>query len=253
MDHVKEATKVAEKIPDTRKMLQMYKERMQEAKQRLQVVQRLGEGALIYDHPTVECIYLQFRIVLELIATASLSVNPDANSELAKKGRRKWHAGDILEAVQAINPKYYFPKPTRLIEEEGSKFAQVEGFRGEHREFAGDYLTRERFTSLYDLCSSALHTPNPFDRRARGRDRKANERLLRQAGVWHRRIWNLLCHHHFFLADDDDTMYVCHLQPDGGFNVTPFQKVQGINAADSTLAELTKARAKMLAGQSRNS
>ena len=155
----------------------MYKERMQEAKQRLEIITTLREGALVYDHPTVECIYLQFRNVLELIATASLSANPEANSELAKEGRRKWHAGDILEAVKVVNPKYYFPKPTRLMANEKSEFGQVERYRGKFRDFEGDYLTRERFTSLYDLCSRSLHTPNPFDRRARSRDRKANETL----------------------------------------------------------------------------
>ena len=226
--------------------LRMYRERMQEVKQRLDVVSTLIGGVLSYDHPTVECIYLQFRNVLELIATASLSANPDANSQLAKYGRRKWHAGDILEAVEAVNPKYYFPKPTRLIPDEGSEFAKVEGYRGEQRDFKGDYLTRERFASLYNLCSRTLHAPNPFDKRAKPRDRKANARLLRQAVDWHRRIQNLLCHHQFFLPGDDDTMYVSHLQPDGSFNVTTFQKLEGISA-DSTPAELARARARVLA------
>ena len=226
--------------------LRMYRERMQEVKQRLDVVSTLIGGALSYDHPTVECIYLQFRNVLELIATASLSANPDANSQLAKQGRRKWHAGDILEAVEAVNPRYYFPKPTRLIPDEGSEFDKVEGYRGEQRDFKGDYLTRERFASLYDLSSSTLHTPNPFDKRAKPRDRKVNARLLRQAANWHRRIQNLLCHHQFFLPGDDDTMYVCHLQIDGSFNITTFKKVEGINA-DSTPAELARARARELA------
>ena len=220
---------------------------MQEAKQRLDVIETLIGGALIYDHPTVECIYLQFRNVLELIATVSLSANPDANSELSKRGRRKWHAGDILEAVKVVNHRYYFPKPTRLIPDQGSEFGKVEGYRGEHRDFEGDYLTRDRFTSLCDLCSRTLHTPNPFDRRARPRDRRANERLLNQAAVWHRRIQNLLCHHQFFLPGDDDTMYVCHLQTEGNFNVTTFQKIEGINPENSTPAELTKAREIMLA------
>ena len=142
------------------KRLRMYTERMQEAKQRLDIVSTLMGGALVYDHPTVECIYLQFRNVLELIATASLSANPAANDELRKESRRKWHAGDILQAVEVVNREYYFPRPTRLIEDDGSELAKVEGYRGEQKDFEGDYLTRERFTSLYALCGSVLHTPN---------------------------------------------------------------------------------------------
>ncbi len=237
----------AARSSDIPNRLRMYRERMQEVKQRLDVVATLLGGALVYDHPTVECIYLQLRNVLELIATASLSANPGANSELERNGRRKWHAGDILEAVKAVNPAYYFPKPTRLVPDHGSDLGNMEGYRGEQRDFEGDYLTRERFTSLYDLCSATLHTPNPFDRRARPRDRRANARLLRQAEVWHRRIQNLLCHHQFFLPGDDERMYVCHVQEDGTFNIAIFQKMEDISADHSTLAEVAAARARMLA------
>ena len=231
---------------DIAKRLRMYRERMQEAKQRLDVVSTLIDGALVYDHPTVECIYLQFRNVLELIATASLSANPGANEEMRRQGSRKWHAGDILEAVAVINPKYYFPKPTRLIADDGSELMEVEGYRGEHRDFEGEYLTKERYTSLYNLCGSILHTPNPFDKRAKQRDRRVNARLMRQAAGWHRRIRNLLVHHQFFLPGDDDTMYVCHLQPNGNFDVATFQKMEGVTT-DSTPAEIASARARTLA------
>ncbi len=72
---------------------------------------------------------------------------------------------------------------------------------------------------------------------------------MRQAADWHRRIRNLLVHHQFFLPGDDDTMYVCHLQPDGKFNIATFQKMEGVNA-DSTLTEVASARAKALAKNS---
>ena len=63
---------------------------------------------------TVESIYLQFRHVLELIATASLSVNQVANDELRKEGRKKWHAGHILDAVETVNPGYYYPQTNSI-------------------------------------------------------------------------------------------------------------------------------------------
>ena len=47
-------------------------------------------------------------------------------------------------------------------------------------------------------------------------------------------------------------MYVCHLQTDGSFNITTFQKMEGISASDSTPEELAKARARMLAEHPRN-
>ena len=226
----------------------MYKERMQEIKLRLEVVKTLLEGIGIYDHPTVECVYLQFRNILELIATASLSANPDANSKLIKEGMRKWHAGDILKAVKAVNKDYYFPTPNRLVAERASAISDVEGYVGEHRDFKGDFLTPEKFTSLYDLCNRNLHTPNPFDKRARPRDRKANDRLLRQAVVWYKRIWNLVCHHFFCFPEDTRIRYVCYLRPDGKFDVATFEEMQGVTAHSSP-EEIDAARAKMLASQ----
>ena len=129
----------------------MYQERMQEIMRRLEVVETLasGQGSTVYLPTTVESIYLQFRNVLELIATASLTVNPNANNLLMKQGVRKWHAGDILEAVKIINSDYYYPKPTRLVAEDAGAFlVGVEGYRGGMKDFKGDYLTREKFASL---------------------------------------------------------------------------------------------------------
>ena len=106
-------------------------------------------------------------------------VNQEALGELSNVGRRKWHAGDILEAVETTNPDSYYPKPTRL--KSGARVGQIEGYRGEWVNFKGGDLTREKFSTLYDISSKVIHTGNPFDRKAYAKDSKQCRALIRDA------------------------------------------------------------------------
>ena len=193
----------------------------------------------------MEAIYLQFRNVLELIATASLSVNIDANKLL--EGKRKWHAGDILAAVEMVNPNYYYPRPVRLIEKnKGALQVGVEGYRGEFKDFKGDYLTREKFTTLYSVSSKMIHTPNPFDKKSIIRNAKTDSNHLQQSKKWLKRIIALVTHHKFMLAGEEDMLYICHtVGPNANFKITPFKRMAGVDV-NSTLEEISKMRAKML-------
>ena len=138
-------------------MLTAYADRMKEIVRRSDVIDALlaRKATALYLPTTVESIYLQFRSILELIATASLIVNDSAILRLGEKGRRKWAAGDILKAVQEINPNFYYPKPVRANK------SSIPGIQYTHREFKGDYLTREQFDTLYDVCSKTIHVQNP--------------------------------------------------------------------------------------------
>ncbi len=118
--------------------------------------------------------------------------------KLSENGRRKWAAGDILKAIQEINPNFYYPKPIRANE------SRIPGIKYDHMEFKGDYLTREQFDTLYDVCSKAIHVQNPFDENSPVKD---YERLLNDALKWRRRIRELLVHHEFRLIEDDN-MYI---------------------------------------------
>ena len=210
--------------------VEMYRVRMQEIVYRLDVVESLlhGDSSLLYLPTTVECVYLQFRKVLELIATASLVANHDADDVLRKEGMRKWHAGDILEAVETVNPDYYFPKPVRLVERSRDGFSVgLDGYRGEWKDFKGDYLTREKFTTLYNVCGGLLHSPNPFDKKAIVQNTKGDKRKMQQARKWRRRIIELVTHHTFSLVGEKDTLYVCHtVGPSADFHVARFQKLE---------------------------
>ena len=139
--------------------LSLYADRMKEIVKRTNVIDAFLDRRIsaLYVPTTVESIYLQFRNILELIATASLIVNESARVALNEEGRRKWHAGDILDAVEEVNPSFFYPKPIR------AKKSHLPEGQYNHRDFKGDYLTREQFSTLYDVCSRTIHTVNPLD------------------------------------------------------------------------------------------
>ena len=238
----------------TAKKLQLYRERMQEIVHRLDVVQALlnGDRDLVYLPTTVESIYLQFRNVLELIATASLVMN-DAETTVLNSGGRKWHAGDILNAVETVNPGYYYPTPTRLVEKDLPNVkGGFDGYRGALEDFKGDYLNREKFATLYDVCSKVIHTPNLFDKNPYIKSDKRCQQLLKQAGKWRGRIITLLTHHQFQLAGDEDTLYVAHtVGKNAEFHITTFTKMKSVDA-NSSAEEIARARTKMLESQTQD-
>lgn len=180
--------------------LSLYADRMKDIVKRTEVIDAFLDRRIsaLYVATTVESIYLQFRNILELIATASLIVNENAIIVLNEEGRRKWHAGDILDAVEEVNPDFFYPKPVR------AKKSHLPGIKYDHKDFKGDYLTRERFTTLYDVCSKTIHTVNPLDPKAHA---KNYDRSLKDARIWRARIHSLLIHHEFRLAGDHN-MYI---------------------------------------------
>ena len=180
--------------------LSAYADRMKEIVKRSNVIDAFLTRKItaLYLPTTVESIYLRLRSILELIATASLIVNDSAAIKLSEKGRRNWAAGDILEAVQEINPSFCYPKPIRADD------SVVPGIKYNHRDFKGDYLTREKFDTLHDVCSKTIHVQNPFDQKVPAKD---YERLLKDAVKWRRRVRELLVHHEFRIIGDDN-MYI---------------------------------------------
>ena len=208
----------------------MYRERMQQIVRRLEVAKALGEGRanMCYSSNTVEGIYLQFRHVLELIATASLSINPGANEELLNRGRQAWNAGAILKAVKIVNPDHFYPKPVRLVKDKGDPFDVRGRYVGELKDFTGDYLTPDKFDTLYDVCSRFLHTPNPFRAKSAPRTRETDRNHWKRAPNWHKRIIELVTHHKFRPAwTQDKVFFLCHTVGESHeFHIDEFERME---------------------------
>lgn len=202
--------------------LEEYARRMQEIVRRTTAIDQIKRiGAGVPWIVVTEIVYLQLRHILELIATALLSVNRGAVAGLGAPGARSWHALDILRAIEQANPEFY-PVPTR----DGPRDE-----RGVIRivDKTGDFLTQEKFITLYNSCGEILHTRNPFaGKQAMSLDTKEDcERKLRAAGRWENRIIRLLTHHRFKVKDDE-TLYVAYTAGElREFHVTEFVPFSG--------------------------
>ncbi len=194
---------------------------------------------LLYAIPMAECAYLQFRQVLELIATASLVATETDDGSLmnsiSDNHRRSWHAGDILKTIKDAYPDYYYPEPLRLDASGPAPPGLPEGafknYVGELVTANADYLTYERFKTLYGTANGLLHTPNPFNPRAKPKDQTACLRLLADGPKWTRRIIALLTHHTFKFVKKPDSLYVCHTVGSASgseFKITEFQRLDDV-------------------------
>ncbi|MXX61663.1 MAG: hypothetical protein F4112_01385 [Holophagales bacterium] len=181
-----------------------YNERMQRIVRRTDAISRLRRAATGLPWIVVtEIIYLQLRHVLELIATALLVVNEHAVTKLNERGRRSWHALDVLDAILSVNQNFYpVPQDEGPMDEHGVRTWTDRG---------GDYLTMERFRTLYDVCGQIAHTGNPFSRKPTIRldSREDCERLLRAADRWQSRIVRLL-ERHVFTIHGSEALYYAH-------------------------------------------
>ncbi|MBI3401650.1 MAG: hypothetical protein HY048_09540 [Acidobacteria bacterium] len=112
-----------------------------------------GSLSLGDDRLNWELAALQLRMVLELIAFASLCAHKDTYAAVHANFAKHWKASLLLKELASMHPDFY-PKPVRFdhIKEGGVRhFARVDGF-----------LTQEEFVRLYDVCSQVIHTANPF-------------------------------------------------------------------------------------------
>jgi hypothetical protein len=100
-----------EKEPDIGK----YCYQMEEIKLRINVVSSFlyGQSSAVYAPATVECVCLQIRKILELIAFASLIANKEACTKVFAKVSKAWNAGELLKELERVNPDFY---PVPVIE-----------------------------------------------------------------------------------------------------------------------------------------
>lgn len=178
---------------DIERTLRLYEAQMEEIKKRTEVVKCFVSGACSahYNVPTGECLALQIRKILELIALASLVANREVYARIHRNFAEHWRAKDILKEIEKVNPDYY-PVPTKQIpmgiEDGVSRFQLLD--------IEGGFLTKDDFVRLYDMCSDLLHAHNPFSARAR----HDAEVFRRDCVEWMNRIIRLLNHHNMHLA-----------------------------------------------------
>jgi hypothetical protein len=139
-------------------LAQLYCGFLEEIKTRLALVSSVVEGGVSTgsNGSNYELIAVNLRKVLELIAFGSLSANKEVYATAHGDFAKHWSAKRLLDKLEKLHPDFY-PKPVHL------EILKPGPPRHFHFDFVSDdFLTREKFVELYDVCSSVIHTRNPF-------------------------------------------------------------------------------------------
>lgn len=208
-------------------MLDEYIAQMEEIKRRIESIKKLSEithGQLPLAIVT-ECVYLQFRKILELIAMSSLVANKQALDKMnrsRKKLGNRWNGDAILKLVEGINPDFYpvpiIERPSRHPPAKMDLFDKTDGF-----------LSRGDFSRLYNLCGDLMHADNPLGR-------KTDYRALWDEGpAWQSRVLELLgCHQIRLVGRDGFCLVHMHEERDGQVHMYEFGRLSGQPPADSS-------------------
>ena len=167
------------------------------------------EQATIED---VQFVCLQFRMIVELIALASLCANKTEYANQHAKFASHWNAKRIFNDLEHINPRFY-PAPMVQIRD------PITGKPTGTSPMTGPYLTKDDAIRLYEDCSSMLHSRNPYAPQV---DVTA---IVKQFGVWAANIKSLLGHHQVQLINADEHLLVIMESLQGQVQVTLWEKV----------------------------
>ena len=201
-------------------MQREYTAQMEEIKRRTAAIKKLSEIAIgQLQLPVVtECVYLQFRKILELVAMSSLVANSQAMEDMRRSQKKlgnQWNGDAILKLVEAINPDFYpvpiIERPPRHPDTKAELVEKTEGF-----------LTRSEFSRLYNLCGGLMHADNPLGRET---DYRA---LWQQGPTWESLIFELLgCHKIRLVGQDGFYLVHMHEERDGRVHMYEFGRVIG--------------------------
>ena len=186
---------------------QMYLECMEEVKLRTGIIDGFWQSkfGVKYIATTVESVCLQFRMILELIALASLVANKSEYEKHRKNFYRDWNGERIMKTLEKANPEFY-PCPLKpLISlEMGTEIKVIPITSG--------YLTREDYAFLYDQCGDILHASNPF---VSGRGEKIQS-FADNVPKWMKKIQVLLHYHYVQLIEENKRILVVMKTKDHG-------------------------------------
>lgn len=188
---------------------------LEEIKARYKIIASFGSGErnAIFDVPTVEVMALQFRMIFELVALASLSAHARLFEEQQIKFEKKWNPGDILKDIKKINPNFY-PRP--IIERKSA----TPGVKNDLLDMPDGFLTPEELVKAHGMCGNILHARNPF---GKGVDHNF---YRNEMANWSKKLVALLSIHQIKLLNGD-FFYLIHLHgnPDGKIRTYTFQRV----------------------------
>ncbi|MGO4533035.1 hypothetical protein AB4Z30_28465 [Paenibacillus sp. 2TAF8] len=187
------------------KDIQKYLNCMEEIKLRTDVAMLYLQGVKTsgYINTDVEMISLQIRKILELIALSSLAANKEEYSKQFTKFATHWNPKLILQDIERVNP-YFYPVPTKqVLDDDSGKVVRTEPLDQ-------DFLKREEFDEIYNMCGGVLHANNPY-----GEEKNIDE-IHKRLPLILIKIVNLLDHHEIQLIDSELQLWVIMKSDDDG-------------------------------------
>lgn len=173
---------------------------MEEIKRRTEVISFLQRKELTLKYPAVqvESMVLQVRMILELIALASLAAHKVIFEQHQKKFESHWDPVRILKDVEKLNPSFY---PVPILESP----SKTPGIVNDLSEVKKGFLTREELIQIHGRCGNILHARNPYGKRI---DYSSYETAVPR---WMERIRTLLNCHRIQLLNDE-VFYLVHMK-----------------------------------------
>lgn len=192
----------------------LYCDLMEEIKRRIDVISGNTVGGLVVPEIVgVELVYLQFRMICELIALACLTVHGDVPETKAKRLTKAYNADQIIKALENLHPEFY-PVPGRQVRDETGKVLEL-------TRVDDPYLTKRELQRLYGECGNFLHRGN-IEQFMKG---KGLPKPL-DLEAWKKKITNLLNHHQIQLFDPKRQLWVImQAESDGKVHAFEFYKV----------------------------
>lgn len=198
--------------------IEIYASVMQEIKRRTSVIYSFlrGKSNALYKATDVESIYLQIRMILELIALASIAANKKIFEANQKKFHKHWNPSAILKDIEKINPNYY-PEPVKEVP------SKQEGIVNEIQLLKSGFLTKEELVSIHGRSGNILHARNPYNKNI---DYQEYEPQIPQILS---KIKLLLNNHQIRLLGDQDFFYLIHMKEerDDRVHYYKFQQIKG--------------------------
>jgi hypothetical protein len=168
---------------------------MTEIKQRLEVIHGVyKESKRLPGFASRELVYLQIRMICELIGLACLTAHGDMAKAQTKNIRDTHEPGKILKHLDDLHPLFY-PRPVdQLLAADGALDGIVLSKK--------DSLSKTELPKLYGLCGDVLHQHSISKFNAK------KEWNPEETAVWVNKIISLLNRHFIVLSDQKRAIYI---------------------------------------------
>jgi hypothetical protein len=194
--------------------IKVYVSVMEEIKLRTSVIYSFlsGTSNALYKATNIESIYLQIRMILELIALASIAANKTIFEENQRKFHKHWNPSDILKDIERLNPNYY-PEPIREVP--SKRHGVVNGLVA----IKDGFLTKDELVSIHGKSGNILHAKNQYNKHI---DYQEYEKQIPEIMEKIKRLLNC---HQIRLLGDQDFFYLIHMKEERD-NLVHYYKFQ---------------------------